>query len=310
MQQQFGWPHIAVIGLGVLIFVLLFFADRTALENKEAANVGQANSSAQAEGGPQQDGSPGGESGKTPPMQGQGNRADPEAPLNLAEAELPDQEAQRAQALQQQIEAAGDSAARQELARQLAELYANRGYFARAGQTLTAHANTPAPPALLQQMGRYYTQATKQQQAQDDKELRRRLNARAIRAYERYLEQRPEDLEAQIELGLRKVRTRQPMQGILQLRELAKQHPDNYRLQFQLGVFSLRTKQLDKARQRFEEAIRIQPQSAEAHYYLGRVYQQSGQRDQARKQLLRARELAQDPDLERSIRQSLENAGG
>jgi Flp pilus assembly protein TadD len=100
------------------------------------------------------------------------------------------------------------------------------------------------------------------------------------------------------------------MQGILQLRELAKQHPDNYRLQFQLGVFSLRTKQLDKARQRFEEAIRIRPQSAEAHYYLGRVYQQSGQRDQARKQLLRARELAQDPALERSIRQSLENAGG
>ena len=46
-----------------------------------------------------------------------------------------------------------------------------------------------------------------------------------------------------------------PMQGILQLRELNQKHPDNVNVMVQLARLALKTNQLERAKERLQQAL-------------------------------------------------------
>lgn len=68
-----------------------------------------------------------------------------------------------------------------------------------------------------------------------------------------------------------------PMDGMLELRDIADRNPDNADAHYHLGKFSVQSGQLDKAEGRFVRVTEIEPDSLRGWYELGMLY--SGQGD-------------------------------
>lgn len=60
-----------------------------------------------------------------------------------------------------------------------------------------------------------------------------------------------------------------PMKGILLLREILQNDPDHVKANFYLGVFSAQSGQWEKARQRFQKVLALDSTEYESLFYLG-----------------------------------------
>lgn len=106
---------------------------------------------------------------------------------------------------------------------------------------------------------------------------------KAYEAFQKVLEKNPEDVDAKISMGVCMVESgsRNPMEGILLIREVLEKDPNNIRAILQLGHFSVHSGQLDKAIERYKQAYSVDSTQKEMLFYLGDTYAKMGNLDSA-----------------------------
>ena len=72
-----------------------------------------------------------------------------------------------------------------------------------------------------------------------------------------------------------------PMEGILAIKEIADKNPDNMYAQMMLGLGGIKSGQFDKAIERFLNVIKKQPDNIEAILNLAQVYDQQSDKANA-----------------------------
>lgn len=94
--------------------------------------------------------------------------------------------------------------------------------------------------------------------------------SKAIESFEGAISFAPDDPVHSVNLGLCYVEGgRQPMRGIMIIRDVAEKYPTHPLASVTLGRMSVRTGQYDKAIQRFDHVLTLEANNMEAHYWLG-----------------------------------------
>lgn len=120
---------------------------------------------------------------------------------------------------------------------------------------------------------------------------------KAKSSYERALKLAPESLDAKTGVATCYVEgSDNPMQGITMLREVVQVEPENVNANLNLGLFSMRSGQFDKAIGRLETVVKKKP-SAENYALLAEAFEQNGQKDKAIQALTKAKEYVIDPQI-------------
>ena len=83
-----------------------------------------------------------------------------------------------------------------------------------------------------------------------------------------------ENMDSKIKVAIEKVNSKNPMEGILMLKEIAKEYPNNTTPLFHLGMFSIQTNQFEKAINYFTNVLNIDSNKIEVHLHLGDVFLQ------------------------------------
>jgi len=97
----------------------------------------------------------------------------------------------------------------------------------------------------------------------------------------------PPDVEFRIDSALKIIASETPMQGIMQLREIAEEYPDNFRAQYHMGLFSVQTLQWEKVIERFEILQKIDPTFAESEFWIGKAQLALGDTNVAKMHMVR-----------------------
>lgn len=127
------------------------------------------------------------------------------------------------------------------------------------------------------------------------------LMEKAKQSYQKAMEIAPANLDAKTGVATCYVDgSENPMQGITLLREVVQQDPENVNANLNLGLFSMRSGQYDKAIGRFETVVKKKP-SAENYAMLAEAYEQTGNKEGAIKALTKAKEYVIDPQIIQGI---------
>lgn len=246
------------------MFVLLFFADKTHLDNPSLANI--------AEGSIPTENSAAGQG--LPPL----------APDEKLDGWI------------KALESAKESEKLRILDSIVVSLQSRKRY-AYASDYALAKVRADSSFQHLLQAGLLSYEATKLDYVRMDSSLFRRYSGRSIGLLRAALEQDSTNEEALLTLGLALVESGVPqnsMQGIMTIRKVLELNPQNVEASFHLGMFSIQTGQFEKAKARFEEVLRLQPTHEQAKYQLAYCLAQLGQRAEA--QALLAALIAQSKD--------------
>ncbi len=248
MQKNGSIFRIGLIGVGLLVFLLLFFADKSNLTNENPTTVGGANASRNES-----------VSGDLPPLA-------PDAQLD------------------RQIAAFGAETGKLEKIRLLDTIIVSL----QARNRLAYAANYAEQLVLLDsslqnrlQAGALSQQATELPYIASNSELMTRYNNRSIALLQKVLVEEPENETALLHYGLAVAQSPQPMQGILSLRKLTEINPGNIEAQFRLGMFSIQTQQYEKAVERFRQVLVLAPERSDVRYHLAFSQLQLGEKQEA-----------------------------
>ena len=287
MQNPSRWQtaHYLVIAGGLLIFILLLFADKTDLKKPtNATNNKSAN--------------PDGE------MMPHNEK---EAGLPALQIQGPDKEV--IDKLNQQVQKTPQTPQEtQTILSQLVSAYLNVNrpdYAAQFQEQLTNQQNTPQN---VLQTAQLHSQATQLPHIQQDSILYQKFNLKSIEFYIQYKDNNPTDTAILIQLATRYIESHNPqiiMNGIRQLAQITQNNPNHYEANLKLGAYSLQTNQLDKAQKRFQAAIQAQPTLPEPYYYLAQVFQNQQNKPEAKKHFQKALSLTKDPTLTQAITKRL-----
>lgn len=279
----FGWQHALVVLVGLLVFVLLLFADKTNLTDDEADQIDRSGETA---------------SDETP-------EAETPELLSLIPPPAPTGELSEMEA---QLNEASSAEAREDLLRQIVAGYRESGRLdvaaVYAGELA---AEDPSPKNLLV-AGALFRNANRMPSMQTDTVAFRSFSDEAIRLLEQAQTRSPEAEDIKIELGLALVESRKPgasMQGIFKIKEVAEANPKNTEALFHLGGFSLDTGQWDKAEGRFRQILEEEPGNARAKYYLGVALDAQGKSAEFQKLMTEVAEQQQDPELAAAAKAAL-----
>lgn len=281
-----------LIGIGLVVFVLLMFTDRTALETQKT----QANNNLESQRGAPpapQDGHAGGTSAPT------ALSLDLLAPFSEGASEMQKiaeqfktaQTAQDSAAVYDRLTAAAVSFNRPDVA-----ALHQAAYYQRVGGT-----------GMLLKTATLHKKATELPAIRENANLAAAFEQAAIQYYEQYLTQKADDLDAQVELGTLLVHTPEPMRGIRKLLAVVEKKPNHFGANLELGKFSIQSQQLDKAEARLKTATEAQPNNWEAHFFLGILYERKNDALAAQKAYQTARSLTQDPGVLDLIQTQLKN---
>ncbi|MEL6673435.1 MAG: tetratricopeptide repeat protein [Bacteroidota bacterium] len=257
-QSQGGkgkWGRVGVMSLGVLVFLGLFFADKTNLNNPEKSGITETGMSDED------------------PTPGPAEVVDIGSLLTTASEQLgKDWKSQYEAALENQKPLILDS-----LAAAL-EVNGNLPLAARLSNQLLS---VDRSLERLVATGRLFFQASQLDSIQADESKRNFFLDEARKLLTEANVQDPENENAMLYLGLVKVRSTAPMEGILTLRRVLEVNPDNVEASYQLGIFSMQTAQWDKARQRFEKVLSLQPDAEIVKFQLAQVWAELGDKQKA-----------------------------
>ncbi len=287
--SSFGWQHIAVVGFGLIVFVLLLFADKTNLSEDEASEIGSGSTTGE----------------KSPAVRNADPNAD--ALLDLLPPFKPDD---NISVMLTALEQEKEDSSRSELFRDIVEgtQAVGRIDVAAVYAGMLAH-EQPAPKNLLV-AGALFRNANRTQPMMADTVAFRRFSDEAIHFLEEVVAKEPDNEVAKIELGLAYVEARSPglsMQGILKIREVAEANPQNTEALFHLGGFSLETGQFDKAEGRFRQILEVDAGNIRAKYFLGVSLREQGKTAEYKKWMTEVAEQQQDPELAAAAESSLKN---
>jgi tetratricopeptide (TPR) repeat protein len=267
--------RLIVIGAGVLLMVLLLFADKTNLNTQGDSQL-EVNSStgiSTASAIPE---------GKLPPL-----ASDEKLDVWISEVENTTGEAQKA--LLDSI---------------VNRLSARKRYAYAVPYGERALAYDSSLNAKLQ-LGRLYQQASRLEYVTRDSVLFQQYATKAINYLEEVVDNSPQDEQALYYLGLAYVESKNPqnsMKGILTIRKILEINPDNVEAGYSLGMFSIQTGQFDKAAGRFEKVLQLQPENQSARYYLAYAKLQQNQTEGVAELLETVLQQASDPELKQMAR--------
>src|SRR5690554_6310249 len=132
------------------------------------------------------------------------------------------------------------------------------------------------------------------------------LTERAKKAYELALSIDDKNLDARTGLGTALVNGPAPMAGITMLLEVVEEDPENLKANYNLGLFSMKSRQFDKAVERFNTVLEQTPNNAEVWFYLATSYENIGLKADAINAFQKSKELAADPSLTQFIDRKVE----
>lgn len=125
-----------------------------------------------------------------------------------------------------------------------------------------------------------------------------RLYSDKIMKYFGYVfEKNPDRLDLKTKLAMTYISTRNPMQGIIMLREVVSVDPENQEALFNLGLLSRQSGQNEKAVERFESILLLNPDHLQARFLLGVTYLELGKNKLAKKQLEIVKRTDTDPAI-------------
>ena len=139
---------------------------------------------------------------------------------------------------------------------------------------------------------------------QSDPQLKTWMAGNAKELFEKVLALDPSNDSAKVGLGSCYVFGNigpNPMQGILMIKEVADRKPDNLYAQMMLGVGGVMTGQFDKAIDRFKKVIDRQPNNLEALFSLAEAYEQKGDKASAIKWYQKLKGLIKNPEIEKEL---------
>ncbi len=258
--SRFTILHGVILLVGLLVFVLLLFADKTNLDNDAETAMGGRTGD-------------GGNSSETVQPASSGLMTE------LIEKLPSDDSGDNIAQLRTALDAEGNPAQREELFKQIVEAYSQSGRLDLAAVYASYYASEVPSGRNFVVAGALFRNATQMPAPREDSVLFRRLSNEAIRHDESALELEPKNEDAMLELGLAMVESRIPgnsMQGIFKIREITELNPRNVDALFHLGQFSMDTGQFDKAVKRFKQILEIQPDAPRAKYFLALAEQSSG----------------------------------
>lgn len=98
-----------------------------------------------------------------------------------------------------------------------------------------------------------------------------------------------------------------PMQGILAIKEIADKDPDNLYAQMMLGLGGIQSGQYDKAAERFLIVVKKQPDNIEAVLNLAAAYERLGNKQEAVKWYKNALSIIQIPQAKKDIEERIKS---
>lgn len=262
-----------VVATGVVVFVLLFFADKTSLNNKKTAEITAPQARVVDA------------SASIPPLA-------PDEKFDSWVLALKD-----AQGSQQQVLL--DSVIQHLQQRNRPDHAA--AYAARLAQTDSSFEN-------LALAGSLHLQASQLDYVMKDTALSRNFATQAIAWLVRATALEPRNEDALLNLGMAYIASGRPensMRGIMSIRQVTEINPANPEAQFRLGLFSVQTQQWPKAAERFENVLKLEPDNAVAMYQLAYVRVQMGQPQGTKAMLEKVLTLTEDAKLRQAARELL-----
>lgn len=264
-----------VVGAGVLIFGLLFFADKTQLETKSKPAVADNR-------------------GSNKEMS-----ASHDLPPLSADA-----------ATDTWIEKSKSASGKDKLVALdsvIARLSARNRYdFAVSYAEEKLKIENSASNQLL--AGELASKALKTDAVAEDSILYESFSKKSIAYLEGVVAKDSTNERALLALGTAYVESKNPqnsMQGILTIRKVTELNPNNAEAQYQLGLRSIQTGQWDKAEARLEKVAQLQPQNLEAKFALANAKQQLGKVADAKKLAEEVLNQSKDPQLKASVQKFL-----
>jgi len=140
-----------------------------------------------------------------------------------------------------------------------------------------------------------------------DKNLAAGLYQNAIRCYEKALEKNPSFTDAKIQLASCYVEgSPDPMKGITLLKEIEKSDSNNIQVQMVLGNFAVKSGQMDKAEARYLKVLKLKPDYLEAYLFLADVYEKKGDKAKTIETLEKYVSLTPDKEIKEQIKTYIE----
>lgn len=185
-----------------------------------------------------------------------------------------------------------------------------RGRYDYAAQYGAQLVNIQRSFTNLLKSGRLHQQASRLDHIAEDSSLFRNFSDNSIQFLEAAVEKETESEEANYYLGMAYVESRKQensMKGIFTIRKVLELNPDNMDAIFSLGVFSIQTGQYDKAEARFEKVLALQADNYEAMYYLAFSRAQQNIPGNSRELLEQVIARSDNADLKQKSRTLLNN---
>ncbi|MEZ4686916.1 MAG: hypothetical protein R3B47_12880 [Bacteroidia bacterium] len=158
--------------------------------------------------------------------------------------------------------------------------------------------------------GRLYQEASRMEYVAEDSSLFRSFSNQSIQYLEAATAMDAESEDANYYLGLAYIESGVPqnsMKGIFAIRKVLEINPDNLQAIFSLGMFSIKTGQFDKAEARFEKVLDLQAENYEAMYYLAFARAQQNIPGNSRELLEQVIAGSKDNELKQKARTLLNN---
>lgn len=134
-------------------------------------------------------------------------------------------------------------------------------------------------------------------------EQRQNVYQKAIEAYEKALQESPENLDIKTALAVCYVEgSGAPMNGISMLKEVLAADPDNINALLNMGLFAVKSGQLDKAIPRFTKILAVDSTYIEAYLYLADCYEKKHELQKAVKNYEHYEQRVKDEELKTEVR--------
>ena len=271
-ESKLRW---AVLGLGALVFLLVFFADKTNLSNRPSlvtAEVGEGNNG-----------------------QGFAEGLPPLAPEPKMDQWL------------NSLAQAKD----QEKIRILDSIILNlqsRQRFAYAAEYAEALLVEDRSLSIQVLAGELNLKASQLGYISQDSALFKKYSQRGIRYLNDAVNQDPENHDARIMLARGYVQSgdvSNVMLGVQQLRRVLESAPDKVEASFELGLLSIQSGQFERAVERFQRVLEIETANEEARYQLAFCLAQLGRNNESASLLQKVLDQSDDEALKQQAQQLL-----
>jgi len=266
---SYKWLQLIIVLVGLIVFILLFFADKTHLENPTIADI-----------------SVGTIPDKTRTA---GEGLPPLAPDNKLDKWV-------------NILNRSNETEKPRLLDSIIVSLQSRKRFAYASDYANELIKLDSSLQNRLLAGELSYQATKLDFIQADSSLFRRYSNRSLTNLKKVVAQAPENDRALLTLGLAYIESgvaQNSMMGIQTIRKVLEINPQNADASFHLGMFSIQTGQYDKAKERFEEVLRLRPDDHQAKFQLAYSLAQLG--DILRAKLMLQEVIGQTKDTQLKV---------